>query len=98
MPTRISPPKIHSDNPPVLLDVREKGELDGPLGHLTGIVHISIAKLSGRLSEFDQYKGKEIVTVCRSGGRAYTAAQILGVAGFRKVTVLEGGMIGWNAM
>jgi glyoxylase-like metal-dependent hydrolase (beta-lactamase superfamily II)/rhodanese-related sulfurtransferase len=98
IPPFILKQKINSDNPPVLLDVREKEELDGPLGHLQGIVHIPIARLSGRLSELDQYKGKEIVTVCRSGGRAYTAAQILGMAGFRKVTVLEGGMIGWNAM
>ena len=98
MPPFILKQKINTDTPPVLLDVREKHELNGPLGHLQGIVHIPIGKLSHRLSELDQYQGKELVTVCRSGGRAYTAAQILGAAGFQKVTVLEGGMIGWNAM
>ncbi|MCK5007505.1 MAG: rhodanese-like domain-containing protein [Spirochaetales bacterium] len=38
----------------------------------------------------------EIVAVCRSDVRAYTAAQILGQAGFPNVRVLEGGMIAWN--
>jgi glyoxylase-like metal-dependent hydrolase (beta-lactamase superfamily II)/rhodanese-related sulfurtransferase len=98
LPSFILKQKLNSDPPPVLLDVREKPELDGPLGHITGIVHISITKLSHRLAELEQYKGRDIVTVCRSGARAYTAAQILGAAGFPNVTVLEGGMIGWNAL
>ena len=90
--------KMNSGNPPVLLDVREKEELDGPLGHLDGIVHLPIARLSASLSELDEYKDRELVTVCRSGGRAYTAAQILGVSGFSKVAVLEGGMTEWNRL
>ncbi|MGA2238841.1 MAG: rhodanese-like domain-containing protein [Candidatus Bathyarchaeia archaeon] len=32
----------------------------------------------------------------RSGARAMTAAQILTRAGFRRVSVLAGGMIAWN--
>lgn len=81
---------------PVLLDVREKAELDGPLGHIEGIIHIPIAGLGKRLDELERYRDKEIVTICRSGGRAYTAAQILTTAGFKKVAVLEGGMTAWQ--
>lgn len=98
MPPFILQQKLNSDNPPMLIDVREKGELTGPLGHLPGIINISVTKLSARLAELEQYKEQEMVMVCRSGARAYTAAQILGMADFPKVTVLEGGMIGWNAM
>ena len=98
IPPSILRQKIDSSNPPVLLDVREQEELESPLGHLKGIVHIPVDKLSGRLSELERYRNREIVTVCRSGSRAYTATQILSVAGFPNVVVLEGGMTAWNAM
>ena len=90
--------KIASQNPPVLLDVREEQELEGPLGHLDGIIHIPIASLSKRLSELEAYKDREIITICRSGGRAYTAAQILLLSGFYKTAILAGGMMAWNSM
>ncbi|MBN1759536.1 MAG: MBL fold metallo-hydrolase [Chitinispirillaceae bacterium] len=89
---------LEASGTPVLLDVREAEELDGPLGYMEGIIHIPIGRLTARLDELEQYREREIVTVCRSGGRAATAAQILSVAGFRAVSVLEGGLIGWNAM
>ena len=88
--------RIDSDSPPILLDVREVEELSGELGHIEGIVHIPIWILAHRLNELEGDKNREIVTVCRSGSRAYTAAQILTQAGFQRVTVLEGGMIAWN--
>ena len=90
--------KINADPLPVLLDVREKKELRGPLGHLPGIVHIPIDKLGRRLAELEQYKDRNIVTICRSGRRAHTAAQILKTSGFPKVAVLEGGMLTWKGL
>jgi len=98
LPPSVLRQKLSGGNKPVLLDVREAVELDGPLGHLDGIVHIPIGSLAARLGELEKYQSDEVITVCRSGGRAYTAAQILGTAGFTNVFVLEGGMIGWNAM
>ena len=76
----------------VLVDVREKEELSGPLGHLDGIVNIPVGEVTHRLSELEQYKDQEMVIVCRSGARATTAAQILITAGFENVKVLDGGM------
>lgn len=87
--------KMNSSNPPLLLDVREKQELAGELGYIDGIVHIPIGELSFRLSEID--RTKEIVTVCLSGGRAHTAAQIMKQAGFSEISVLQGGMIAWRS-
>jgi len=72
-------------------------ELIGPLGHLEGITHIPIGSLSRRLEELGSCREREIVTVCRSGARAHTAAQILSTAEFPRVSVLIGGMIAWNA-
>ncbi len=81
---------------PALLDVREEEELSGQLGHISGIKHIPIASLTRRLPELEDFKDKDIVTICRSGGRAHSAAQILMQAGFKKVYVLSGGMIAWR--
>ena len=81
---------------PVLLDVRERSELLGELGHLPGIMHIPVDELARRLAELEAYKHKEIVTVCRRGGRSYTAAQILQQSGFAHVHSLEGGMTAWK--
>jgi glyoxylase-like metal-dependent hydrolase (beta-lactamase superfamily II)/rhodanese-related sulfurtransferase len=96
LPPKILKQKMESKEDLVLLDVREADELVGPLGHLPGIVHVPIAGLAPKLAELEKYKGKEIVTVCRSGGRATTAAQILGMAGFPRVEVLAGGMLAWR--
>jgi rhodanese-related sulfurtransferase len=77
----------------VLIDVREKEELTGPLGHLDGVINIPVGEVAHSLSELEEYKGDEIILVCRSGARATTAAQILITAGYEKVKVLDGGML-----
>jgi sulfur dioxygenase len=93
IPPSVLTQMLASENPPVLLDVREQEELAGELGHLEGIVHVPIGSLAHRLQELQKYRNSEIVTICRSGARAYTAAQILKKAGFTAVSVLNGGMI-----
>ncbi|WP_188397637.1 MBL fold metallo-hydrolase [Sporomusa sp. GT1] len=80
----------------LLLDVREKEELTGPLGSIEGIVHLPIGQLTGKLGELQEYKHKDIAVVCRSGARAVTGAQILKKAGFEKAYVLTGGMLAWQ--
>jgi rhodanese-related sulfurtransferase len=40
-------------------------------------------------------KEADLVTICRSGGRAHSAAQILMQAGFKHVYVMAGGMMAW---
>ncbi|HUV08583.1 MAG TPA: MBL fold metallo-hydrolase [Spirochaetia bacterium] len=96
IPPRVLKQKMKSSSPPVLLDVREKHELAGNLGHIDGIVHIPIGSLVERIPEMENIKDREIVVVCRSGARAHTAAQILSKAGIPNVSVLSGGMIAWN--
>ncbi len=88
--------RLNTVNNLLLLDVREKNELEGELGHLSGIRHIPVGNLSRHLSELEDYKGKHIVAICRTGGRAHTAAQILMQAGFEYVYVLSGGMTAWR--
>ena len=83
----------HLEPGDVLIDVREPDELSGPLGHLDGVINIPVGELTHRLSDIEKYKDKSIVTVCRSGARAKTAAQILITAGYENIKVLDGGMI-----
>jgi len=86
----------HSDS--VLIDVRERSELEDVLGHIDGVINIPVGHLSHRLDELSEYKKSEVITVCRSGARATTAAQILITAGFSDVKVLEGGMIKYRSL
>jgi sulfur dioxygenase len=92
--------KLKSGGNPLLIDVREEDELTGELGHIDGVLNIPIGSLAHRLEELEtaaEGKEREIVTVCRSGARAFTGAQILGQAGFTNALVLDGGMIAWNS-
>lgn len=84
------------ETPPVILDVRTPSELTGELGHVTGARNIPVTELAARLAELEALRGQEIIAVCKGGGRAHTAAQILMQAGFPKVRVMMGGMLGWN--
>ncbi|MFQ5720857.1 MAG: MBL fold metallo-hydrolase, partial [Acidobacteriota bacterium] len=88
--------ELHGEKRPVLLDVREAMELDGPLGRLDGIVHVPIRSLGEQLAALDAHRAASVVTVCKTGGRARTAAQILMQAGFKDVRLLVGGMEGWH--
>jgi len=78
-----------------LIDVRERAEYDGPLGHIGGALLMPMAELPGRLAELD--RTRPIVTICRSGTRSAQAAVLLGKAGFMQVANLAGGMLRWRA-
>ncbi len=86
---------LMSASPPVILDVRNPTELTGGLGQISGNLNIPVTELAHRLGELEPYRQREIVTVCKSGGRAHTAAQILMQAGYPKVHVMVGGMTAW---
>ncbi|MGR3179704.1 MAG: MBL fold metallo-hydrolase [Candidatus Anammoxibacter sp.] len=88
--------KLNSSEPVVLLDVRDPMELESDLGVIKGIINIPVTTLSKRLNELDRYKDNEIVTICKTGGRAHTAAQLLKQVGFTNVVKLSGGMTAWK--
>ncbi len=79
-----------------LLDVRNPHELREELGHIKGVSNIPVTKLAHRLAELEAHRHREIVTICKAGGRAHTAAQILMQAGFVRVHVMMGGMQAWK--
>lgn len=82
----------------VLIDVREPDELEGDLGKIDGAINIPVGSFSARIGELEDFRNDEIITICRSGGRATTAAQILVKEGFGNVYVMEGGMTAFNQL
>ncbi|HUD70918.1 MAG TPA: MBL fold metallo-hydrolase [Dongiaceae bacterium] len=82
----------------LVLDVRNPDEYQGELGHVAGSILIPVAALAQRLGEIEAHRDREIITVCKSGGRSHTAAGILMQAKFPRVVSMEGGMTGWRTL
>ena len=74
-----------------VLDVREDDEWAA--GRIEGAVHIPLGELDRRVDELD--RNRRVVTVCRSGGRAGKAAELLTGAGL-SAEVMDGGMTQWD--
>jgi glyoxylase-like metal-dependent hydrolase (beta-lactamase superfamily II)/rhodanese-related sulfurtransferase len=77
-----------------LVDVREPDEFTGELGHVPGAELVPLATLSDAAAGWDPER--EVVLVCRSGGRSARAAITLAGRGFRHLYNLRGGMLAWN--
>jgi sulfur dioxygenase len=78
-----------------VVDVRERDEIDGPLGHINGSKWIPLGELPARLGELA--RDRPVVLVCRSGARSAHATALLAKAGFGEVANLAGGMQRWRA-
>ncbi len=75
----------------VFLDVRSPQEYEQV--RLPGSTLIPLGSLRGRLDELP--KDKDVIAFCKISLRGYEAALILKAAGFKKVRVLDGGLIMW---
>jgi rhodanese-related sulfurtransferase len=85
--------KDKKDQGAILLDVREPSEWYP--SHIPGSMLFPLGQLENRLKELP--RDKEIVVVCRSGGRSSAGRDILKKAGFTQVTSMAGGMNAWKA-
>ncbi len=73
----------------LLLDVREDDEWAA--GHAPGAVHMPLAGVTDATAQF---AGRQVLAVCRSGGRSGKAAATLAEAGV-EVRNVAGGMSSW---
>jgi DMSO/TMAO reductase YedYZ molybdopterin-dependent catalytic subunit/rhodanese-related sulfurtransferase/glyoxylase-like metal-dependent hydrolase (beta-lactamase superfamily II) len=80
------------DRGALLLDVREPDEWDAQ--HAPGALFIPMGRVSARLHELP--RDRQIVVVCRSGGRSAAVTASLRRSGFEAVN-LTGGMCAWAA-
>lgn len=74
----------------LLLDVREDDEWAA--GHVAGAMHVPLGQLAERADEVPEHR--QVVVVCRAGGRSARATEFLAASGFNAVN-LAGGMRAW---
>jgi adenylyltransferase/sulfurtransferase len=84
---------IHSERPPILLDVREP--IERYTVHIGGI-HIPMGDVAAKLDELQAYKDTPIIVYCRSGKRSMGVATFLASQGFQSVYNLRGGLLEWQ--
>jgi rhodanese-related sulfurtransferase len=82
--------RLATADPPVVLDVREPWEQD--IARLAGTLDIPMNEVAARLAELP--KDRDIVVMCRSGGRSSTVTQYLEQRGYR-ASNLTGGILRW---
>jgi rhodanese-related sulfurtransferase len=76
----------------LLLDVREAWELG--IASLPQALHIPMAEIPARLGELD--RNRDVVVMCRSGGRSLNVARYLEAQGYASVANLTGGILAWQ--
>lgn len=83
--------KLRDGKQPFLLDVREPNEF--LFGHIAGAKLIPLGELHRRINELPQ--DREIVCICASGNRSFTAARELISTGYTAYS-MENGMFAWQ--
>lgn len=84
----------HEDPNLRILDVRTGGEFEG--AHIPGSYNVPLDVLGNHVRGFADVEAP-VVLVCQSGGRAAQAHATLTTAGKQSITILEGGMVAWQA-
>ncbi len=96
MVEEISPEQLReslaADRKPVVVDVRDPWEL--ALSRVAGTVDIPMGAIPDRLGEID--RTRDVVVICRSGGRSRSVAQFLVQQGYPSVANLTGGILAWG--
>lgn len=83
-----------TEGPPmILIDVRAKREF--MIGHLEGSINIPVSDLRKRYQELNS--SASVAVVCNSGHRSSLGASLLKRHGFKDVSNLAGGMMGYHA-
>ncbi|MBL7802625.1 MAG: rhodanese-like domain-containing protein [Saprospiraceae bacterium] len=85
--------KIQSGEKFLFLDVREPWEYEE---FNIGATLMPLGELINRMWEFDEFKDREIVVHCKSGGRSGMAQQFLQSNGFNHVRNVIGGISAWK--
>ncbi|MBQ0928667.1 rhodanese-like domain-containing protein [Saccharopolyspora endophytica] len=77
-----------------LIDVRAPGEFAS--SHIPGSYNVPLDLLREHRDELTAQHGDPVVLVCASGGRAEQARTLLESAGLDRLSVLRGGITGWQ--
>lgn len=85
--------QLHNNTPPLVVDVREPREFKQ--GHIPQAKLIPLLTLLSSVPTLPH--DRPIVLVCRSGRRSTRAAHVLSCRGYDNVSILQGGMLAWEA-
>jgi molybdopterin/thiamine biosynthesis adenylyltransferase/rhodanese-related sulfurtransferase len=85
---------LASDEPPALVDVRERDEWDE--GHIAGAIHVTRGNIESRIEQAVPDRDHPVVLYCASGNRSAFAAKTLGELGYSTVYSLAGGYTEWK--
>jgi sulfur-carrier protein adenylyltransferase/sulfurtransferase len=77
----------------LLLDVREPFEAE--IARIPGAQLVPLGQLEGRLGELEPWRARDVVVLCRTGGRSRRACELLRSKGFERVSNLAGGIEAW---
>lgn len=77
----------------LLVDVREKPEIERLSFDVRSLAHIPLRELEARFHELP--RDRELVMVCHGGGRSLKATYFLLYQGFEKVANMEGDITKW---
>ena len=76
----------------LIIDVRERNEYTQL--RAKGAVLLPLGRLNGRVKDLP--RDRELLMMCRTGGRSANATQFLQAQGFENVTNVNGGMVAWH--
>lgn len=88
--------QIKSGKSLTIIDVRERDEFDGPLGHIPSSLNIPLNEIGKWITDFKSQIKCPVVLVCKTDKRSAKAAKLLKDAGFQQLHVLLNGMEQWN--
>lgn len=83
-------------NDVLLLDVRQREEMDERLGRIESARLLPLSELKSQLAELPQ--DRPVVTVCHAGMRSGQATVLLKQGGFTRVANMRGGMLMWHQL
>jgi rhodanese-related sulfurtransferase len=84
----------------VVIDVRFPSEFNGRSGHIPGALNLPLAELSAKLretaAELEPLKEVPVFVMCKTDSRAAHAVRYLKKVGFTNLSIIKGGIKGWD--
>ncbi len=90
----ITAAKALADKGVLLVDVRERNEVEAVSYVVPNIVNIPLSELERRFDEIPTEQ--DVIMACRSGKRSYNATAFLQSKGYTQVVNMQDGILGWQ--
>lgn len=94
--THLTPQEAAQRSDLTIVDVRQRDELKGDLGHIPGAHSLPLGRLMTAGPPSKWATDTPLLFVCRSGARSASAAAHLARQGYTELYNLRGGMAAWK--